>query len=87
MSMSTEEISIRWYKEEDYEQVEALVRNLARLFDDSFDSRWFKMYMSKRLMDPVPGCYVAVKGTDIVVAFSVIYCVTLREPSMAIFRI
>nr|MDO8109521.1 GNAT family N-acetyltransferase [Candidatus Sigynarchaeota archaeon] len=76
--MSTEEVSIRWYRADDYAHVEELVRHLARLFGDPFDARWFKMYMEKRLMDPVPGCYVAVKGEDVIGS---IFCDILRDPT------
>ncbi len=77
--MSCEEVAIRWYRESDYAEIEELVRNLARLFEDPFDARWFKMYMEKRLMDNVPGCYVAIKGTNEVVGS--IFCDILRDPT------
>jgi ribosomal protein S18 acetylase RimI-like enzyme len=77
--LSCEDVTIRWYKESDYAEVEDLVRNLARLFDDPFDSRWFKMYMEKRLMENVPGCYVAIKGNKEVVGS--IFCDILRDPT------
>ncbi|MEX2684567.1 MAG: N-acetyltransferase family protein [Candidatus Sigynarchaeota archaeon] len=77
--MSTEDITIRWYKESDYPEVEDLVRNLARLFDDPFDARWFKLYMEKRLIENVPGCYVAIKGGKEVVGS--IFCDILRDPT------
>jgi ribosomal protein S18 acetylase RimI-like enzyme len=79
MLMSSEEVAIRWYRESDYAEIEELVRNLARLFDDPFDARWFKMYMEKRLMDNVPGCYVAIKGANEVVGS--IFCDILRDPT------
>jgi ribosomal protein S18 acetylase RimI-like enzyme len=77
--VSSEEVVVRWYRESDYAEVEDLVRNLARLFDDPFDARWFKMYMEKRLMDSVPGCYVALKGADEVVGS--LFCDILRDPT------
>jgi ribosomal protein S18 acetylase RimI-like enzyme len=79
LSNGCESVTIRWYKENDYPEVEDLVRNLARLFDDPFDSRWFKMYMEKRIMENVPGCYVAIKdGTEVVGS---VFCDILRDPT------
>ncbi|NMC05098.1 MAG: GNAT family N-acetyltransferase [Candidatus Lokiarchaeota archaeon] len=75
----SEDVTIRWYRENDYAAVEELVRNLARLFDDPFDSRWFKMYMEKRLMENVPGCYVAVKPGGEVIGS--VFCDILRDPT------
>ncbi len=78
--MATEEIMIRWYFRDDYSAVEALVRELAALFNDPFDERWFKLYMEKRLMDPIPGIYVAVdSATDEVVGSA--FCDILRDPT------
>jgi ribosomal protein S18 acetylase RimI-like enzyme len=77
-SSPSDEILIRWYREPDYKQVEDLIRHLARLFDDPFDARWFELYMGKRLMDMVPGCYVAAKDEDVI---GVIFCDILRDPT------
>lgn len=78
--MTTEEITIRWYFRDDYASVEALVRELAAIFNDPFDERWFKLYMEKRLMDPIPGIYVAVNtATDEVVGSA--FCDILRDPT------
>jgi len=71
-------IVIRWYKEMDFQQVEELIRNLARLFDDPFDRRWFELYMGKRTMDNVPGCYVAVKGEEVIGSM---FCDIMRDPT------
>lgn len=76
-----DEITIRWYRENDYDEVEELVRKLARLFGDPFDNRWFKMYMEKRMMETVPGCYVAVCEDKGVVGS--IFCDVLRDPTGA----
>lgn len=74
----SDDITIRWYKEGDYPAVEELVRHLARLFDDPFDPSWFKLYMQKRLMDAVPGCYVAEHGGKVVGSA---FCDILRDPT------
>ena len=78
--MASEEIVIRWYTRDDYASVEGLVRELASIFNDPFDDRWFKLYMEKRLMDPIPGVYVAVNNaTDEVVGSA--FCDILRDPT------
>lgn len=77
--MSSSEIVIRSYQEKDYERVEHLVHSLANLFGDDFDSRWFKIYMEKRLLENVPGCYVAVCEDKGVVGS--IFCDVLRDPT------
>ena len=75
--MVTDEISIRWYSRDDYDSVAALVRELASIFNDPFDERWFRLYMEKRLMDPIPGVYVAVNAAGDVV------CVHGGQPGSA----
>nr|MDO8116608.1 GNAT family N-acetyltransferase [Candidatus Sigynarchaeota archaeon] len=75
-----EESNIRWYKEGDYGEVEELVRNLARIFDDPFEPTWFKLYMQKRLMEPIPGVYVAIMEKKVVGS---IFCDVLRDPTGA----
>ncbi|MHA1683332.1 MAG: GNAT family N-acetyltransferase [Promethearchaeota archaeon] len=78
---SLDDTIIRWYRADDFEAVETLVRNLARLFGDSFDNRWFKMYMEKRLLETVPGCYVAsCKDKGIVGS---VFCDVMRDPTGA----
>ncbi|MHA1369688.1 MAG: GNAT family N-acetyltransferase [Promethearchaeota archaeon] len=74
-----EKFIIRWYKADDYPAVETLVRDLARLFNDPFEPRWFKMYMEKRLMEIVPGCYVAENESKGVVGS--VFCDVLRDPT------
>ena len=81
MRSESSNIEIRWYQEDDYDEVKSLVRDLARLFNDPFDDRWFKMYMEKRMMDNVPGCYVATYG-DLGVIGSV-FCDVMRDPTGA----
>ena len=71
-------VIVRWYRESDYKQVEELANQLATLFDDRFDNRWFEMYMGKRLMDNVNGCYVAVLEDEIIGS---IFCDILRDPT------
>ena len=77
--MVTDEISIRWYFRDDYDSVAALVRELASIFNDPFDERWFRLYMEKRLMDPIPGVYVAVNAAGDVVGSA--FCDILRDPT------
>lgn len=74
------DITIRWYNSDDYEQVEALVRELAGIFGDPFDKRWFKVYMDKRAMEPVPGCFVAHCADRSEIVGSV-FCDVLRDPT------
>ncbi len=78
-----DEITIRWYHEADYRYVEDLVRDLTLYFDDPFDSRWFKLYMDKRLSELVPGCYVAALGGGEVVGS--IFCDILRDPTGVLY--
>ncbi|MHA1793315.1 MAG: GNAT family N-acetyltransferase [Promethearchaeota archaeon] len=73
------EVSIRWYKEEDYNAVEHLIKDLTNLFQDPFEPKWFKMYMEKRLMETVPGCFVAVCDDKGVVGS--VFCDVLRDPT------
>ncbi|MHA1731879.1 MAG: GNAT family N-acetyltransferase [Promethearchaeota archaeon] len=78
--MSEKKVTVRWYKAGDYKKVEDLVRALAGLFGDPFEKHWFEIYMGKRLMEPVPGCFVAVDdGTGEVVGS--IFCDILRDPT------
>ncbi len=74
-----EDITIRWYREADYNYVEDLLRELTRYFDDPFDARWFRLYMEKRALDSVPGCYVAESKEKVVVGS--IFCDILRDPT------
>jgi ribosomal protein S18 acetylase RimI-like enzyme len=78
-----DEIAVRWYREADYPHVEDLVRNLTRYFDDPFDARWFRIYMEKRVLDTVPGCYVAVFKDEEVVGS--IFCDILRDPTGVLY--
>jgi len=71
-------VIFRWYRETDYQQVEDLARQLTSLFSDPFDERWFELYMGKRLMDPVSGCYVSVLGDEVI---GIIFCDILRDPT------
>ncbi|HME56212.1 MAG TPA: GNAT family N-acetyltransferase [Candidatus Lokiarchaeia archaeon] len=71
-------VIFRWYRENDYKQVEDLAFQLTKLFGDPFDPRWFELYMGKRLMDNVSGCYVAVLGDEVI---GIIFCDILRDPT------
>ncbi len=78
-----DEYTIRWYHEPDYPYVEDLVRDLTRYFDDPFDSRWFRLYMEKRSLELVPGCYVAaLEGGEVVGS---IFCDILRDPTGVLY--
>lgn len=59
-------MKIRWYKEADYEAVEGLIQDLAKLFNDSFNKSWFKLYMQNRLIRTVPGVFVADQDGKVV---------------------
>lgn len=78
----TDSVSIRWYKADDYPQIENLVRDLTRIFNDPFETLWFKLYMDKRLMEQVPGCYVAHCEDKNIIVGSV-FCDVLRDPTGA----
>ena len=78
MSSEQGDIKIRWYRAEDYDAVEDLIIKLTQLFGDPFNKRWFNLYMEKRLMENVPGCYVAVHGDEVVGS---IFCDILRDPT------
>lgn len=62
----SEKIKIRWYREADYDAVEGLIQDLARLFNDSFNKNWFKLYMQNRRSRTVPGVFVAEKDGKVI---------------------
>lgn len=75
-----DDVEIRWYMADDFDAVEKLIRDLANLFNDVFDSRFFQIYMDKRLLETVPGCYVAELDGEVVGS---VFADVLRDPTGA----